>query len=328
MANSFSRILLIGAGQLGSRYLQGLSSIGRASEILVVDPNLDALSLAKQRFEEMPANSHVQSVMYHQDMTELDGEFDLAIIATNADVRKKIVDSLLTNNNIKYLILEKVVFQSIDDFETTIQLLKGRKIRSWVNCPRRAVPFFRTLRKDILRQHTISMNLRGSNWGIGSNTIHILDLLAFLSGQVEFLFDITQLDNRLYDSKRPGFIELAGRLTAVSRRGDTLDLYDDRKSNDPPTLIIECGGRRLDIDEQRGIVITSSRDGSVLNERKFTFPMQSEMTSRVVSQILAKGSSCLTPLEESFILHRSMLKAFNRHLSNVLQKPVEVCSIT
>ena len=313
---------------MGSRYLQGLSSIDRTSAIFVVDPNLDALSLARQRFEQMPAASHVQSVMYHQDLAELDGEFDLAIIATNADVRKNVVDSLLTSNNIKYLILEKVVFQSIDDFETTIQLLKGRKIKSWVNCPRRAVPFFRTLRREIVREHTINLNLTGSNWGMGSNTIHMLDLLAFLSGEIEFLFDITQLDNRLYESRRPGFIELAGRLTAASGRGDTLNLYDDKKSSTPQTLVIEYGDRRLDIDEQMGIVKTSLRDTSVLNEKKFTSPMQSEMTPCVVSQILEKGSSCLTPLEESFILHRSMLRAFNRHLSNVLQKPVEVCSIT
>ena len=163
---------------------------------------------------------------------------------------------------------------------------------------------------------------------MASNTIHLLDLLALLSGQTEFLFDIAQLDNRLYDSRRPGFIELGGRLTAASGRGDTLDLYDDKNTTDPPVITIEYGGKRLDIDEQRGIVRTSSRNASVLSERKFTFPMQSEMTSRVVSQILAKGSSCLTPLDESFVLHRPMLKAFNRHLSNVLQKPVEVCSIT
>ena len=135
MANSLSRILLIGAGQLGSRYLQGLSSIDRTSAIFVVDPNLDALSLARQRFEQMPAASHVQSVMYHQDLAELDGEFDLAIIATNADVRKNVVDSLLTSNNIKYLILEKVVFQSIDDLAKikgigpkTLERLKTRII--------------------------------------------------------------------------------------------------------------------------------------------------------------------------------------------------------
>ena len=328
MTNPLYRILLVGAGQLGSRYLQGLSKTSKNFQILVVDPNPDALSLARRRFDQMPVNPNVQSVMCHQDITELKGEFDLAIIATNADVRKKVVESLLSSNKIKYLILEKVVFQSTHDFEKIIQLLTSNKINAWVNCPRRIVPFFRKLRREISKQYIIRMIIRGSNWGLASNTIHMLDLLSFLSDQLEFLFDISQLDNRLYDSKRTGFIELGGKLVAESSRGDRVELYDDKKKKDPLKFIIEYNGKQLDIDQKMGIVRTSLKDGSWSDESEFTMPMQSEITDGVVRQILENATSYLTPLEESFILHRPMLKAFNQHLSNVLQKPVAVCPIT
>ena len=77
-------MFIIGAGQLGSRHLQGLSIISQDVEIIVIDPNSDVLELAQKRYEEMPSNSHVRSVNYHQNIPELDGEVDLAIIATNA----------------------------------------------------------------------------------------------------------------------------------------------------------------------------------------------------------------------------------------------------
>ena len=104
MTNPLYRILLVGVGQLGSHYLQGLSKTSKKFQIFVVDPNPDALSLARRRFDQMPINPSVQSVMFHQDITELKDDFDLAIIATNADVRKKVVETLLSSNKIKYLI--------------------------------------------------------------------------------------------------------------------------------------------------------------------------------------------------------------------------------
>ena len=65
MNKPYFRLLIIGAGQLGSRHLQGLSKINNDIEIAVVDPNRDALELAHNRYEEMPSNSHIHSVDYH-----------------------------------------------------------------------------------------------------------------------------------------------------------------------------------------------------------------------------------------------------------------------
>ena len=83
-------ILLVGSGQLGSRYLQGLSRINNDLEIFVVDPNLNALSIAKDRFEEMTKNTFSHSVNYYQDFNELGNEFDLGIIATNAEDEERL----------------------------------------------------------------------------------------------------------------------------------------------------------------------------------------------------------------------------------------------
>lgn len=43
------KIAIIGAGQLGSRYLQGLSKVTLEIEIFVVDVSLNSLNLAKKK---------------------------------------------------------------------------------------------------------------------------------------------------------------------------------------------------------------------------------------------------------------------------------------
>ena len=41
---------------------------------------------------------------------------DIAIIATNSDITKFVIESLLEKIYVRYLILEKVVFQTVHDF--------------------------------------------------------------------------------------------------------------------------------------------------------------------------------------------------------------------
>jgi len=328
MISSCSRGLIIGAGRLGSRHLQGLSIINKNVEIIVVDPDSDALARSQKRFEEMPSNSHVSSVNYYQDIPKLDGEVDFAIIATNADVRRKVIENLLCQVQVNYLILEKVVFQSIKDFKYIMQALATRGIKAWVNCPRRIVSFFRELQKETILSASIKICVKGSNWGLASNTIHLLDLLAFLSGQTEINLNFTELDKKVYKSKRNGFIEFAGKLFVETNRGDMLELIDDRKQGIPLQMIIEFNGNRFEIDQQRGLVMTYSEYSERSDESQFHMSLQSEITAGIVEQILETGKSDLTSLNESYLLHVPMLDSFNKHLSTILNKHISICPIT
>tara|TARA_B100000700_G_scaffold331802_1_gene469057 strand:+ start:3628 stop:4602 length:975 start_codon:yes stop_codon:yes gene_type:complete len=321
-------ILLVGSGQLGSRYLQGLSRFNTDLEIFVVDPNLNALSIAKDRFEKMPKNTFSHEVNYFQNINELGNEFDLGIIATNADVRKKILISLLSQRNIKNFILEKVVFQTIEDFEVIIELLNKGKIKAWINCPRRTMPFFLKLKEEIPDQSIIRMFVKGSNWGLASNTIHMLDLLSFLSDQVHFKFDISNLDKKIYNSKRNSFIEIGGKINFFSNRGDKLELVDEKGKNKPFEIIIEFEKRKIHINQDLGFVKILSKEGLELGASKFVLPMQSEITKQIVKDILVHSDSNLTPFSESFILHQSMIEAFNSHLTKIKGKKVNICPIT
>jgi len=329
MSKSLPIVALIGAGHLGSRHLQGLAKIKRDIKIEVVDPNPDALERAKNLFAEMPLNACVRSINYSVSQKNLVNDLHMAIIATNADVRHKVIEELVSRVQVKYMILEKVVFQSVMDFEEAILLLGKKKIDAWVNCPRRIFPFFRELKKETRLSEKVCIRVQGSNWGMACNSIHMLDILSFLTGQTNFTLDAKNLDKDIFESKRKGFMELGGRLVASSERGDQLEMTDVRPKEAPFKFSIYFDGKQIEVDQSSGWINKQSINTQENSfKKKYKFPMQSEITAILVEEILLSGQSQLTSLHESFMLHKPLIDSFNNHFSIVLNKPVTVCPIT
>ena len=326
---SIPHIAIVGAGQLGSRHLQGLAKIDRDIQITVVDPNPAALERSRQRFDKMPPNVHIRSIRYIDTHENFDNKLDISIIATNADVRRKVIETLLSKVQIKYLILEKIAFQSVPDFHKVISLLKSKKIKAWVNCPRRMYPFFKNLKAELNHEDRILIKQEGNNWNLASNAIHMLDLFAFLIEKTLFLFDASGLDGKVYKSKKNGFVELGGILEAKSARGDKLTLIDNKESKDQFVLSITSENHRYMIYQFDEKVFSAHRnDGWEEKEELIKLPLQSELTHLAINQILDTGKCDITPIMESFALHKPMLDAFNMHLSAIHGKSINVCPIT
>ena len=145
-SNNTPYISIIGTGQMGSRHLQALTKIKQAVNIIVIEPNPDALDVAKKRYHDMPSNPFIESISFSSTIEALEGDVDVAIIATNADVRKNVIENLFSVTVVKYMILEKVAFQSIVDFQVVLQLLESNNTKAWVNCSRRMYSFYKTLK--------------------------------------------------------------------------------------------------------------------------------------------------------------------------------------
>ena len=59
MDNHINNCLIIGAGQLGSRHLQGLVKYLGQLEIYVLDPSIDSLIIAQEREREITHNHEI-----------------------------------------------------------------------------------------------------------------------------------------------------------------------------------------------------------------------------------------------------------------------------
>ena len=334
LLNRWPHIAVIGAGEVGSRHLQGLSGINRPVEISVIDPNQGSIDVAKRRFNEQSSNQFERKVYYKKSLTELDSQVDIVIIATNADVRRKVVEQLMEQVPVKYLILEKVAFQSIESFEFVIQLLNKHKAKAWVNCVRRMYPFYIKLREELRKEERIYIDMdlgpsSGGESGLACNTIHILDLFSYLTREKTIALDVSGLDNKIYPTRRVNYVEFSGCLLATTARGDHLRIIHERGVDRPSIHTISSEHCRYIIFQLMGMLYRQDAKSEwKIKEQQFVMPLQSELTSHIVQQILDSGESNLCALEESYMLHRPMLMGFNSHLQGITGREYSDCPIT
>lgn len=320
------QIAVIGAGQLGSRHLQGLVRLDSPCEIHVIDPSPASLEVARQRAAEVSAAAH-HALHFHQQIEALPPMLDHAVIATAADVRLSVLRALLQGRTVRNILLEKVLFQRQSDYSQAAELLQQAGSRAWVNCPRRVFPIYETLRTFFRDDPLVHVDVRGGNWGLGCNSIHFIDIIAYLAGGSVHSLSTALLDEELIDSKRAGFKEFTGTL--LGRCGDaSFSLTAQRGSQAPLLLTLRGGSRSCLIDESAGrAFLCDPRDGG-WRTVEFKAPMLSELATSVTQRILEDGSSALTPYTESAAYHLPLLQALGAHAARHLDGANDICPIT
>lgn len=328
-----NKILLIGAGQLGSRHLQGLANYKEELHISIVEPNSNNQAIAVQRFQEVH-NHNLHKLIIHNTLNDINNcSFDISIIATNADIRATITKQLLTNNLVENIIFEKVAFQNERQFLEIIELLNSKHIKGWVNCPRRNYEFYKELKNDLLNIGRIRMEVEGIDWGLASNSIHFLDLLSFLTGEVVFYPQQIDLINDYFESTRKGFIDFFGSITGNSKAGHDFSFKSTQRnsSNEPRYFIIKIisDKRKLLIDEINKSV-RLYEDNNVTDSMMLNIhvPFQSTLTNIQIEEILKKDYSSLPTIEDSFQLHKPLLSIFTKHYGKIINQKVEYLPIT
>ncbi|MCG3683486.1 Gfo/Idh/MocA family oxidoreductase [Aliarcobacter butzleri] len=322
------KIALIGAGQLGSRHLQGIAKSTLNIDIEVVEPFETSREVAKTRFEEIPTNDKVKSIKYLENIGQLAENIDLVIVATNADVRFMVVEELLSTKKVKNLILEKVLFQKIDDYTKTKELLQKSHTKCWVNHPRRMYPFYQELKEKLKKSNSFNFSISGGNWGLACNGLHFLDLISYLSNSNDFTLNTDFLDKEIKETKRTNFIEFTGNLIGKTINSSFSINSFDIKS--PMQFSIASNTLNAVIDESNGWIRIKSMDNDwkeeIKNEKIVYF--QSELTNIILDEILNKGMSSLPTYEESMKTHLVFLDSLLSFINNNSDEKFEYCPIT
>lgn len=321
-------IAIIGAGQLGSRHLQSLVKLMETASIHVIDPSPNSLNVAKKRALEINNQSGHQ-LHFSDSLNSLPLNLDVAVIATNADVRAKVVHQILADTKVKFFLLEKVVFQNENDFEAIINKFHEHKAKAWVNCPRRAFDFYGELKSLVNVNHPLYFSASGGDWGLACNGMHFLDLMAFLTSQTSFSGSSLGLIPKVSDSKRKGFKEVHGTLLFVSPSKNILTLNSQDNSSAPITIQISTPDFQALIDEKnRKMALALKDENWAWHDKQMKMPFQSDLTHLVVSDLLQKGTCDLTPVSESFALHLPFLKVIRSHMESILNVTLDSCPIT
>ncbi len=303
------RICVVGAGEVGSRHLQALAAVKFPLEIVVVDPQKQSLTHARQRYEAVAFTYSRHKIIYETNLpTSSSRKIDLAIVATTAEVRAEAIRALLKHSKVRYLILEKLLFQKKPDYQEIGRLLHETKTQAWVNCTMRTMPFYYELKKQ-LDHGPIKFQSRFSNFGLISNAIHYLDYLVFLTGCREFSLDFSELNPKPVESKRKGFLEFKGTLTAKFTDGSQMSVTSTSNPQPEIEILIEGAGVRLRVyDLEEKAFLAKKENHWQEKEIKAQVPFISEMTTGLVNNLLERGTCMLTSFEESQVVHLRLLE--------------------
>ena len=321
------QIAIIGAGQLGSRHLQGLAQLPSAYRIDVVDPSESSLATAQERFEAVRADGSPRIVRYLSSMDALPRELDYVIVATNADVRLRVLRELLGRCAVQYALLEKVLFQCLEDYAEAQELIRAHGVRAWVNCSRRAYPIYAEVKAFFANDPVRRFSVSGRDWGIGSNSVHFLDLLGMVTNRTPCAVSTAGLDQELAPGKRPNTVEFTGSLRGAFEGGAVFELSSTSTAT---SLIVEfeATSRSCVVDETGGIAVFI--DDSVSEERRvqFTAPLASQMAAPIASQVLADGQCELPTYEESIKFHVPLIEALSAHTRGRRGSASTCCPVT
>jgi len=306
-SNTF-KILISGAGQLGSRYLQGLANCRSPLSIIVQDNSQDSLDRAMLRWNEVINPSLTYDISFSLTLDHLPELIDVAIIATNADVRPSVIRDILRFTDVRYWVLEKVLSQNEKGLDEIALHLKNAS-GAWVNTSRRMMSWHQSIRKDIGINKPLKFKVDGGDWGLACNAIHFLDLFAWWSGESLHSVDVGLLSSQWFDSKRSGYKEISGILQSKYSEGSTAYLSADFKKGVSPLLItVSDGELTWVINESLGSANRSDGlniPGCILN--------QSKMSASLVDSLLEKGLCDLPDLAESIAMHRIFVGALLDH---------------
>lgn len=303
--NNFSTVLIAGAGQLGSRYLQGMVNCKLKLKVYIFDISSDSLNVCKQRWDEVAKDSK-HEIFFINKLADAPLEINVCIVSTCANVRFLVMKEVVTASNVKYWILEKVLGQSEKNLEE-IAGIANQSLGAWVNTPRRMLPWYKEIKENVMLGGPLKVKVYGGAWGLACNSIHFIDLICWMNNERIKSIDTHRLDSKWIESKRRGNWEIMGSLLVILSNGTEVELFA-QNGEVYFEIEIDDGKYKWVVNEETGVA--TRNDGFKIEGR---IPYQSEMSGDLVEKLITTGSIGLTSLSESVDMHKVFISSLKKH---------------
>ncbi len=299
-------VLLCGCGNIGFRHLQALASIETPAKITIVEP-FEAGHGRITDFIQSEASGGAENYRLLTAPPEVRERFDLVVIATSADTRQAAFENINNKHDLGCVLFEKILFQTTGALDEVGDLLGQDNTPAFVNCGRRGFESYRALAGAFAGKGPTHITVTGGAFGLASNAIHFLDLAEFLNGASLQSLDLSGLDAGAIESKRAGFVEIFGTLTAELENGARLSVTCADTDAMSISITLAHEGREITIDELAGM---QTEDGT-------SSPFEVKYVSGMpylYDDALRHADPGLTPYAASVRQHRLYLEAMCRHL--------------
>ena len=272
------RICIIGVGNIGMRYVQGIRKKFPGAELCLVDNDVRLRELQKLEMANVNLFNALQKI--HEPV-------DIFVVSTSCEPRLSIYKHCLARNP-RYIILEKYLFKSREEFEECLSLTR---VPTFVNQWMYGSKAF----ESIFEGEARSVELTGSGWGLACNAVHWIDVFQRHMNITQARVGIGTTITEVRPSKRAGYEEVLGEWIFEDLDSDKTFKLIDRSYDSP------VDGLRIRVDEAEYFFDYTAikRDGEILSR----FPYFSDQIGDIVGEICEKGTCSLPLLERSIRQH-------------------------
>lgn len=316
------KILIIGAGRMGIRHLQGALKVEDVEKVILLDINPDALASARLAVNN---DSRLHAFLPVDFQPEV---CDICIIASTAQNRKPLIDVAVACG-CKYLMIEKPLGQSYQQVKDLVDYVGKHPITTMVNLNMRMYEPVIKLKKDMAvwpqMQGDKTITLNTGTLGIGCNGIHYLDKIFFLLDADDAKILAAEIDERLIPSGRgSNFCDFGGWAVInfynqgkfvgklmVSMAADST-AFGGWEIIAPYARIVidEITGVRRTLLRKRDSIMPLNRyaaDFEELPTEPYFAPFLGDLTARWIEGI-RNGIQLLPELKESLKAHKLMFE--------------------
>jgi hypothetical protein len=322
-------IIIIGAGQLGSRHLQGILKYTKVPlSIYVSDPSEAALQTSRERADEI---EHPHTLYFINNSSQFPSTAALAIVATNSNVREFVTRDLLEKTTLQYLDLEKVLFQEIAAYDRIQDCISKYPVKVFVNHPRRLTPSYIEVAAQIEATGGRSFfSIAGENWDLGCNALHMIDLFTFLSHSKLKSISTAGIDTVLLASKREGYVEFTGSLSGLMENNDAFSISSFPGVRGPLTVQVATNGHRWLVQEggTKTFLHFDGANNYAVSQNDFFQDFQSNLTTQVLSSLLENDTCALPTYEEAAHSHKIFITALLEKYNTLTNLNELKCPIT
>lgn len=329
------KVLVVGAGRMGIRHVQGIIELNIVEKIQIVDINETALENVNNIFSKHPYGNKLAFGI--KSLVEEKGDkFDIGIMASTANDRLSQFEWMV-NMGCENILVEKPLGQSYQEVIDFSEAVSKLPINCFVNLNLRLYDSFIKLKDDMNKKtqlkgkKTISLNT--GTLGIGANGIHYLDLFFFLLDADRAKIVAAHIDDAIIPSGRGSqFCDFGGWIVAEffskNELVGTVFLSMSSYSTAFGSIEIIAPNGRIylnEVEQKRIDTVRNEESTMPINryfadylppqETKAISPFLGELTAKWLESIV-EGNVLLPTLEESLKTHALMfdwLKHSNTH---------------
>lgn len=274
-------ILIVGFGNIGYRHFQGLCLVNTKIIITVFDINKNTF----KKIDSLLISKNIKIIKITKAPKKQ--KYDLVISATTNAKRYVVMKNLISNNAIRFIILEKLAFKSPAQYFNFYNLLSKKKsMQCFINYNRNMMKSYIDLKKKIENKLINHISVSGYHWNLASNSMHFINLFIFLFEKKDFSFNEHKLYKKSYISKRKGFSELKGKI--IFQLNDIKIVLEDSLKNKNRLISFRSINEKIVIDESNQKIIYQDLKKNKSTEKKFKIDLVSQQSNEILSQIMNK----------------------------------------